>query len=84
VRHGTGDPFCTTRAPMPLVTVNRPATDGPFHVGDRCEVAAEDSAEHYRGVVRGVTLLDKRRGNYVKVTVELTNAEHKRWIAASK
>jgi len=64
---------------MPTITVERLRADGPFHLGDKYDVAAGDADQHFHGVVRDVAPTGP---NHVKVTVELTDAEHERLLAS--
>jgi hypothetical protein len=64
---------------MPTITVERRAADGPFRVGAGYDVAAGDTDEHFRGVVREVMPTGP---NHVKVTVELFDAEYERLLAS--
>lgn len=50
------------------IKVERLRRDGPFHVGDRYEVASPDANEHLHGTIREVRPTGP---NHVEVKVEL-------------
>jgi hypothetical protein len=50
------------------IKVERLRSDGPFHVGDRYEVAHPRADEHLRGTIRGV---QPSGPNSVELIVEL-------------
>jgi hypothetical protein len=64
---------------MPTIKVERLRQDGPFRVGATYGVAAGETDEHSSGVVVGVRPTGP---NHVEVTVELSDAEHDRLLAA--
>jgi hypothetical protein len=53
---------------MATITVERLRRDGPFHVGDRYEVAAPDADEHLSGTIIAVVPTGPK---HVNVTVEV-------------
>jgi hypothetical protein len=64
---------------MPTIKVERLRQDGPFQVGATYGVAAGEPDEHFSGVVVGVRPTGPK---HVEVTVELSDAEHGRLLAA--
>jgi hypothetical protein len=64
---------------MPAIKVERLRQDGPFRAGDRYEVAPDGSAERFPGVVAAVRPTGPQ---HVQVTVELSDAEYERMLAA--
>jgi hypothetical protein len=63
---------------MPTIKVEHLRQDGPFHVGDRYEVAPDGSVERFPRVVVEVRPTGPK---HVELTVELSDAEHERMLA---
>ena len=72
---------------MPLVTIERLAADGPFHVGDACEfaddhpAALEERRQQFTGIIREVAPIDDWR---VRIKLELCDDEHERLLASRR
>jgi hypothetical protein len=64
---------------MPTIKVEHLRQDGPFNVGDRYEVAPDGSVERFPGVIVEVRPTGPK---HVELTVELTDAEYERMLAA--
>jgi hypothetical protein len=66
---------------MPVVKVERRASDGPFRVGATYDVATGAAEEHFSGVIVSVTPTGPR---HVRVEVELGDAEHEHLLASQR